>query len=704
MRRVYGLRASVFFTEGDNPRGFWRSKTESILSALGYAIGIGNIWRFPYLCYRNGGGAFLIPYTLTMFFCGIPLYYMEANIGQFSNTGCITMFRMSPFFRGAGYAMIIMNTLCNAYYGMILTYPLIFIAHSMKKELSWSSCNHFWNTPDCVDINDPNIDIPGLIKNNTNVTIAVDEYFHHEVLKISDSIGELGEIVCPIILANIVSWFIIYICVSKGVNSVGKASYFTCTFPMFVLIVLLCRGVTLPGAIEGIKFFIYPDWNRLKNLKVWSDASVQTFFMLGPGWGGIVNMASYNKFSHNNLIETLVLSTLNFAAGIFAGFAVFSVIGFMSERTGVSVEEVIEAGPALVFITYPAAITLLPLKHLWGILFFLMLFFIGIDTVVSTNKLNYTDYFTYKNHTWKGQVKLANREQRSNYSHIENEAKGLSPQVPTFFGRQFVQLETIVSAVCDAYPDHLTNKSKTALYACLITFFVGVILTTNGGMYCIQLMDSYAANVPVIVICFIEVLIVGWIYGTKKFVIDIEFMRGQKIHWIWPFCWKYMIPTVLIFLFIATIVWNEELKYKGELYPKWTIILVKAHDGLSVVSSTPGNPMRALRLKNAIKPAENWGPSNPRIFLEWRKVVGSEFRSSLEDNSTITENIPGKSTSHSISENSELDVKATKNEKKITFYESVLSKSNTPPSQLFKSDILTTSGESIQNITKPNVK
>lgn len=81
-------------------RGKWNSKTEYILSCLGYAIGIGNVWRFPYLCYRNGGGAFLVPYIIMLFVCGIPLFFLETCWGQFGSAGCIKMFRMSPLFKG----------------------------------------------------------------------------------------------------------------------------------------------------------------------------------------------------------------------------------------------------------------------------------------------------------------------------------------------------------------------------------------------------------------------------------------------------------------------------------------------------------------------------------------------------------------------------------------------------------------------------
>ncbi|KAF7282163.1 hypothetical protein GWI33_003087 [Rhynchophorus ferrugineus] len=296
----------------------WANKTEFILSSLGYAIGIGNVWRFPYLCYRSGGGAFLIPYLIMLVFCGVPLYFMETSLGQFSSSGCITVFKIAPLFKGAGIAMITVNFITTTYWVTLCAYALSFLTYCLEPKLPWSSCNNHWNTPNCIELDllDPST-ASSLNLTTVGLKTSADEFFNQEILRISESVEEMNKIVWPLFICNTVAWAATYLCMSNGVKSIGKAVYFTATFPFFILFVLLVRGLTLPGAVKGIVYYIYPQWEQLTNFKIWCDAAVQIFFSLGPGWGGIINMASYNKFYNNNKLsyptrQSLPASRMNF--------------------------------------------------------------------------------------------------------------------------------------------------------------------------------------------------------------------------------------------------------------------------------------------------------------------------------------------------------------------------------------------------------
>uniref|UniRef100_A0A182MU02 Transporter n=1 Tax=Anopheles culicifacies TaxID=139723 RepID=A0A182MU02_9DIPT len=438
-------------TNTKETRGHWASKTEFILSCIGYAIGLGNVWRFPYLCYRNGGGAFLVPYLLMLVLCGIPLFFLETCLGQFSGTGCITVFKIVPLLKGAGIAIVVINFICTAYYNAIISYPLLFLWRSLQAQLPWETCDNAWNTARCLELR--GAQQVELFLNNSALTMAdryrtpADEFFHNEILHISEGIDHMGGIVWPLLVCDLIAWIVIFGCIAKGVQSVGKVVYFTATFPFVILAVLLVRGVTLPGALEGIKFYIMPEWSQLRNLRVWADAAIQIFFSLGPGWGGIVNMASYNQFKNNTKMDSIIIPIVNCGTSILAGFVVFSVLGYFSHQTGLPVATAATGGPGLAFITYPEAISMLPLSPLWACLFFSMLFFLGVDSM--------------------------------------------------------------------------------------------------GGMYLVQLLDWYSASISVILVCLLEVIAVGWIYGCDKFVRDVEFMIDRKVERFWIISWKFITPIVL---------------------------------------------------------------------------------------------------------------------------------------------------------------
>lgn len=570
-------RSSIKAIKPELKRGSWANKTEFILSCMGYAIGIGNVWRFPYLCYRNGGGAFLVPYLLMLWLCGIPLFFMETTLGQFGSTGCITIFRISPLFKGAGYAIVIVNIICTMYYNVVISYPLLFLANSLRTKLPWIDCNNSWNTENCLKLGGNYDKTNQTFFENLdefNVTrrtkTPADEFFHNHILQISDGIESPGGIVWPLFICNVISWVIVYICIMNGVKSVGKVVYFTATFPFIILFILLIRGVTLPGAMKGIIFYIYPEWHQLTNLKVWADAAIQIFFSLGPGWGGIVNMASYNEFRNNNKGDSIFVPLLNCGTSIFAGFVVFSVIGFMSHETGLPVSTVATGGPGLAFVTYPEAISMLPLPHLWAVLFFIMLFLLGLDSC-------------------------------------------------------FVQIEAIISSVIDEYPKLRKHKKLVGFLSCFIMFLGSITCVTNGGMYILQLLDWYAASISVILICLVEVIVVGWTYGVRRFVNDLEYMIQDKVHWWWPLCWKYITPIILAFIFVTTIVFNTPITYNGVIYPGWSVIVGWFSCGISIVCIpiymiyklyiTPGDFLE--RVKTCITATDAWAPAEEEFKKEW---------------------------------------------------------------------------------------
>ncbi|XP_049823005.1 sodium- and chloride-dependent glycine transporter 1-like isoform X2 [Aethina tumida] len=555
-------------------RDKWANKTEFFLSCLGYAIGIGNVWRFPYLCYRSGGGAFLIPYFLMLFTCGIPLFFMETSLGQFASTGLLTLFKISPIFKGTGYAIIIVNFIVSTYFTTIYAYPINYLLFCFQSPLPWSDCNHPWNTEKCVEIGLNKIVNQTALKLNVhsgNLVTPADEFFHKKILDISSGIDEVGSVVWTLFFCNLFAWIVTYLCLIKGVKTVGKLVYFTATFPFVILIILFVRGVTLPGAWEGIKFYIYPQWDQLTNLKVWADAALQIFFSLGPGWGGLVSMASFNDFNNNNKRDSILVPIINCGTSVFAGFVVFSVIGFMSHETGIPVATVATEGPGLAFVTYAEALSLMPLPHIWSVLFFLMLFFLGLDS-------------------------------------------------------QFVQIEAVIASIIDEYPVLRRHKMTVTFGVCLSMTIFSTLYVTNAGMYWLQLFDWYSASISVITICLIEIIIVGWIYGINNFVKDVEFMIQEKVHRFWVLSWRYTNPLILSFLLATAILYSGRISYNGVSYPSWAI----SFGWLSCASSIVCIPLYAFyrllyyeegdiieRIKSSLKCAKEWGPAKTEDLKNW---------------------------------------------------------------------------------------
>uniref|UniRef100_A0A6I8P403 Transporter n=1 Tax=Ornithorhynchus anatinus TaxID=9258 RepID=A0A6I8P403_ORNAN len=363
-------------------RGNWTGKLDFLLSCIGYCVGLGNVWRFPYRAYTNGGGAFLVPYFIMLAICGIPIFFMELSLGQFSSLGPLAVWKISPLFKGVGAGMLLIVSLVAIYYNMIIAYVLFYLFASLTSDLPWQHCGNWWNTELCLDhhaMREANVALP---LNLSGTVSPSEEYWSRYVLHIQGSagIGDPGGIRWNLCLCLLLSWVIVFLCILKGVKSSGKVVYFTATFPYVILLMLLVRGVTLQGAWKGIRFYLTPQFEHLLSSKVWIEAALQIFYSLGVGFGGLLTFASYNTFHQNIYRDTFIVTLGNAITSILAGFAIFSVLGYMSQELGVPVNQVAKAGPGLAFVVYPQAMTMLPLSPFWSFLFFFMLLTLGLDS------------------------------------------------------------------------------------------------------------------------------------------------------------------------------------------------------------------------------------------------------------------------------------------------------------------------------------
>uniref|UniRef100_A0A672LS70 Transporter n=1 Tax=Sinocyclocheilus grahami TaxID=75366 RepID=A0A672LS70_SINGR len=322
----------------DEVRETWGKKIDFLLSVIGFAVDLANVWRFPYLCYKNGGGAFLIPYVLFLFIAGMPLFYMELALGQYNKEGAATVWKICPIFKGVGYTVIIIALYVGFYYNVIIAWSLYYLFSSLTSELPWHKCNNPWNSPNCTEPQHINGTFLG---NRTSYAkyknTPAAEFYEREVLHIHESkgINDLGLPRWELALCLILVVFILFFSLWKGVKSSGK---------------------------------------------VWIDAATQIFFSLGAGFGVLIAFASYNKFDNNCYRDAILTSTINCITSFFSGFAIFSVLGYMAHQHQVNIKDVATEGAGLVFIIYPEAISTLPGSTFFAIVFFIMLLTLGIDS------------------------------------------------------------------------------------------------------------------------------------------------------------------------------------------------------------------------------------------------------------------------------------------------------------------------------------
>uniref|UniRef100_A0A3P9K438 Transporter n=1 Tax=Oryzias latipes TaxID=8090 RepID=A0A3P9K438_ORYLA len=505
-------------TQATGERGKWGSKKEFILSVAGAIIGLGNVWRFPYLCYKNGGGAFFIPYTLFLVTCGIPLFVLEAALGQYTSQGGIMCWRkVCPLFEGMGYASQMIIFFGNISYVVILAWAFLYFFSSFSGELPWATCNNKWNTDYCVEINNQNASVNWT--SLVNLSSSVIEFWQRRVLKISAGVDDLGSIQWDLSLCLLLSWVICYFCVWKGVRSTGKATYFTATFPFLLLIVLFIRGMTLPGAFHGIKYYLYPNPQRLADPQVWMDAGTQIFYSYALCLGYLTTFGSYNKYNNNCYRDSFYLCLLNSGTSFISGFAIFSILGYMSQKQGIDISAVAESGPGLVFIVYPQAVTLLPWPQVWSVCFFAMIILLGIDG-------------------------------------------------------QFAGLESIMTSLSDVFPSQIRrgyHRELFLLLVCAVSYGLGLFLVTQAGAYILQIFDHYVCSGPTLLLMAIfQSVIIGWIYGADRFFENIEDMIGYRPLFLFKYCWRYITPLVCTSTLVFLLLKYTPLKFNNTyVYPWW---------------------------------------------------------------------------------------------------------------------------------------
>lgn len=353
----------------EEQRESWGTRGAFILAAVGSAVGLGNLWRFPYELYDHGGGAFLVPYVVAVFMVGVPMLILEFSLGHMTQRAAPDAFaHVHRRFEFAGWWSILLGFLIVTFYTVILAYCFSFLWFSIKGiatggDLPWAG-----------------VGLEGVKK--------AGDFFNTTYLGRTEGMS-LGRIRWNIFWPLVITWVAMYFCIFRGVKLVGRIVWWTVPLPWLMLLVLTVRGLTLEGSVEGLAYYLNPDWSQLAKATTWRFAFGQAFFSLSLAFGGV--MITYASFLHrksdlNN--NAAIIALADFGTSFVAGLAVFATLGGMALVTRqaghpVGVENVAEGGPALAFVAFPYALAQLPYSAWFSFVFFFALITLGIDSAFS---------------------------------------------------------------------------------------------------------------------------------------------------------------------------------------------------------------------------------------------------------------------------------------------------------------------------------
>ncbi|MBS4797048.1 MAG: sodium-dependent transporter, partial [Actinomyces sp. oral taxon 181] len=333
-------------------RDTWTSQTGFLMAAIGSAIGLGNIWRFPGVAYTNGGGAFLVPYLVALLFAGIPILWLEYAVGhKFRGTPPWAFRRMNAKGEFLGWLCVFICFVIITYYAAVVAWSGSYVFYSITEAWGEDSQTFFLSS------------FLG--------TVGSDEF----------SWTPVAAVAIPLVLV----WACILLIASFGVaRGVEKANKIFLPLLVVLFLALVVRALFLPGALEGLSAFFTPNWSSLAQPKVWLAAFAQIFFSLSVGFGIMLTYASYLQKKSNVTGTALVAGFANSSFEILAGIGVFSALGFMAHSQGIAVSELKGlTGPILSFVTFPKIISMMPGGPLFGVLFFSSLVLAGITSLLS---------------------------------------------------------------------------------------------------------------------------------------------------------------------------------------------------------------------------------------------------------------------------------------------------------------------------------
>lgn len=457
----------------------WPNTTLFIFAAIGSAVGLGNIWRFPYLVGKYGGGAFLFPYIFALLVIGFPLLVLEFSLGQFLQKGAVDAWRhIRRSFAGIGIASLFGSFGVSCYYGVIMSWCLIYTIVA------------FW--------------VPWAADSSS--------FFFTDILRVSNDPEVIQGFSVPVVLGLIGVWVLVYFCLWKGVKGVSNVVAITMPLPIILLLILLGKVIFLPGAWEGLAYFLTPKYEALFDLEVWMAAVTQIFFTMTLGLGVMITYASYQGRRSNIIVNALIIAIADVTISLTAGLVIFATIGNMNYQGLGEINDLAASGPGLAFVVLPEALSTLPLPGLFSFLFFIMLITLGIDSLFSL-------------------------------------------------------VEAVATLFYDTFPH--ASKKVVVFYVCFGCFMGGLVFATSAGIYYLDITDHFVTHYVILLVGFLEVLAIGWVYGPEKMRHQLEKVSSLRLGCLWDWSIKYIIPLALFLILAQSL--HRDIMTPYETYPQWAL-------------------------------------------------------------------------------------------------------------------------------------
>lgn len=464
----------------------WASRSTFILAAVGSAVGLGNAWRFPGLAAKHGGGAFLFVYLIAMLVFGIPLLMMEISIGRRFKQGAPGAMRgLNKKLEPIGWAATANAFVIVCYYAVVFAWVLLMMVMSYKFA-----------------------GITGNVDSAKNLW--------SELIQTSGSTEGFGKIPTLCFVMLIAAWALMYWCIRDGANSVGKVVKYTVFLPVICLGIMVVKGLTMNGAVEGLIRFVVPDFSKLGDPTLWVDAVGQVFYSLSIMMAIMFAYGSFLDRKSNIAVDVIIIAFSDMAISILAGIAMFTTLGGVG-----MLDDMTASGIGTAFMVYPMAIVKLSsygnVNALFGFIFYFCLATLAVDSAFS-----------------------------------------------------------IVEGVSTAVSDRLKlDHKKTTRNICIVAGVISIVFITGAGLCWLDIVDNWTNQYNLIIIGILECVAVGWFFKPTKVLEEVnENTQKFKMSKVWfVTSIKFVAPVLLTGLFV----WNLYSLFAGGGvyggYPLWSNII-----------------------------------------------------------------------------------------------------------------------------------